>query len=240
MTNEISVEFNLKVGCKNACVYCPQDRYLKAYKGTEKELTLESFKKMLNNIPLETKLVFAGFSEPFFNKDFPDMLILASDLGYKIRLFTTLKGFTEDIANKLYYARVKFTEVYFHMFNSPSFNPKEYAEGRKLFRKIYVEHCAPTVVRQPVSRANLKTRFEGPMKSVCCKAYSNVIDLNGDIYLCCMDWDLKNKIGNIFENRLDSEEIITNRNNLIKQMTMHDSDDLICRKCEWFDESKRS
>jgi radical SAM protein with 4Fe4S-binding SPASM domain len=236
--NEISVEFNLKVGCKNACKYCPQDRYLKAYKGNERELSLESFKLMLNNIPLNTTLIFAGFSEPFFNKDFPDMLIYANELKYNIKLFTTLKGFNKDISDKLITSGVKFKEVYFHMFNGVGFDAKEFAEGKKLFRHIYAEHSAPTVVSSPVSRSNLPLEFKGPMKSVCHKAYSNVIDIDGNIYLCCMDWDLKCKLGNIFLNKLDSDEVIASRNEVIKNMQLNESN-LICRKCEFFDESRR-
>lgn len=239
MTNEISVEFNLKVGCKNACKYCPQDRYLQAYKGTERELSLESFKRMLNNIPLNTTLIFAGMSEPFFNKDFPDMLIYASNLGYDINLFTTLKGFNRDIANKLICANVKLKTVYFHMFNGFDFNPKEFAENKSLFKKLYIEHSAISVISNPVTRANLATEFTGPMKSVCYKAFSNIIDIDGSIYLCCMDWDLTTKLGNIFSDRLDLDSIIKNRNEIVEKMLQDDSK-ILCRKCEWFNESKRT
>jgi len=54
----------------------------------------------------------------------------------------------------------------------------------------------------------------------------NVVLPNGDTYLCCMDYGLKHKIGNLFETdfySLDRSQII--------RMANEESSDLICRKC---------
>lgn len=236
--NELSVEFNLKVGCKNACVYCPQDRYIKAYKGTVKELCLSDFKRMLTNIPLGVKIIFAGMSEPFFNKDFPDMLIHACKSGYKVRLYTTLKGFNDEIAKKLIDSDIIIDEVYFHMFKGKDFNPEEFGKNKNTFRKIKVAHSGISIISNPISRASLKEPIKTRLNSVCYKAYSNIIDVDGSIYFCCMDWDLKYKLGNIYEHSIDSEEINFKRMELIEKMKS-DDENFICRHCECFDETKR-
>lgn len=242
--NEFSkfVELSLKVGCKNACAYCPQDVYLNAYKGSVKELTIEDFKKMLINIPKDYVLQIAGKSEPFLNKDFPDMLIYASEQGYTLKLFTTLVGFDEDIANRLCDANVKIDEAHFHIYKSASFNAIEFNKKRSIFlRKVRPIFSSVIVVSNPVNIAGNLFEIEphkGPIKSICYRAYNNSIDVDGSIYFCCMDWALKYKLGNIYEHAIDSEEINFKRMEMIEKMKSNDGN-FICRRCEWFDETKR-
>lgn len=236
------VELSLKVGCKNACKYCPQDVYLKAYNGDVKELSLDGFKKMLINIPKEYALQFAGKSEPFLNKDFPNMLIYASDQGYTLKLFSTLVGFNEDIANMLCAANVKIDEAHFHIYKGASFNPTEFSKARSLFlKKVRPILSSAIVVSNPTNIAGNLFKIEphkGPIKSICYRAYNNSIDVDGSIYFCCMDWALKYKLGNIYEHSIDSEEINFKRMELIEKMKS-DDENFICRHCEWFDETKR-
>lgn len=236
------VELSLKVGCKNACKYCPQDVYLKAYKSDVKELTFKDFKRMLINIPKDYALQFAGKSEPFLNKDFPDMLIYASEQGYRLKLFTTLVGFTEEIANKLCEANVKIDVAHFHIYKSILYNPSEFSKGRSLFlRKVHPAFSSIIVVSNPTNIAGNLFKIEphkGPIKSICYRAYNNSIDVDGSIYFCCMDWALKYKLGNIYEHSIDSEEINFKRLELIEKMKS-DDENFICRHCEWFDETKR-
>ena len=235
------VELSLKVGCKNACEYCPQGVYLKAYKGDIKELTLEDFKKMLENIPKTYTLQIAGKSEPFLNKDFPDMLIYAHSVGYKINVFTTLVGFTEEIADKLNKSDLILNIAHFHIYKSKSMNPKDFAKSRTLFlKKVKCVFAETSMVSNPFSIAShcfeIKP-YKGKMESVCYRAYNNSIDVNGDIYLCCMDWSLKYKLGNIYESSIDSEEVNFKRMECIDKM--QSDDDFICKHCEWFEEKNR-
>ena len=233
------VELSLKVGCKNACKYCPQDVYLKAYKGNVKELSLDDFKRMLKNIPKTYALQFAGKSEPFLNKDFPDMLKYASDEGYAIKIFTTLVGFNDDIAEKL--CDVKIDEIHFHIYKGNGFNSGDFAKNRSLFlRKVKPSFSSIVVVSNPTNIAGNLFEIkphEGKIKSICYRAYNNSIDVDGSIYFCCMDWALKYKLGNIYDNAIDSEEVNFKRMELIEKM--QSDDDFICRQCEWFDETKR-
>lgn len=235
------VELSLKVGCKNACEYCPQNVYLKAYKGHAKDLSLEDFKKMLENIPNTYALQFAGKSEPFLNKDFPNMLIYAYSKGYKLNVFTTLVGFTEEIADKLNKSGLILNIAHFHIYKSKSMNPKDFAKNRTLFlKRVKCVLAETSMVSNPLSIAShcfeIKP-YVGIIESVCYRAYNNSIDVNGDIYFCCMDWSLKHKLGNIYETPIDSEDVNFKRMELIAKMKS--SDDFICRHCEWFEEKNR-
>ncbi|MFV0518771.1 MAG: radical SAM protein [Lachnospirales bacterium] len=82
-----------KIGCPINCKYCPQDTFVKAYSKRDNpvmELSLENFKKMLENIPKHVIVSFTGFVEPFANKRCIDMIMYALDEGYIVRVFTTL------------------------------------------------------------------------------------------------------------------------------------------------------
>jgi len=61
--------------------------------------------------------------------------------------------------------------------------------------------------------------------------YHNVVLPNGEVFLCCCDWSLKHRIGNLFENGYDSEEFRDARQQVINLQDTFNSD-LLCRTCE--------
>lgn len=89
------IEITTNIGCKNRCAYCPQDVLLKAYfKNNNKRhssMTFEDFKKLISNVSKEYIINFGGFSEAFSNNECLKMILYAYDLGYQIRINTTLR-----------------------------------------------------------------------------------------------------------------------------------------------------
>lgn len=86
-----------KKGCVVDCVFCPQQTLLSVYKG-EKNLSLDNFKRIVDKIPEEVRITFAGFTEPWLNKQCTDMLLYAHETGHPVSAFTTVVGMTiEDI-----------------------------------------------------------------------------------------------------------------------------------------------
>lgn len=86
-----------KKGCVVDCVFCPQQTLLSVYKG-EKNLSLDNFKRIVDKIPQEVRITFAGFTEPWLNKECTDMLLYAHETGHPVSAFTTVVGMTiEDI-----------------------------------------------------------------------------------------------------------------------------------------------
>ena len=57
---------------------------------------------------------------------------------------------------------------------------------------------------------------------------------NGDMYLCCMDYGLKQKIGNLLESNYLDIVSIKNKNlsDIVDKMSS-ENDDIICRQCSW-------
>ena len=52
-------------------------------------MTLDNFKKAVDKLPQEVRVTFAGFTEPWLNKDCTDMVLYAHEKGHPISIFTT-------------------------------------------------------------------------------------------------------------------------------------------------------
>lgn len=78
-------------GCVVDCVFCPQRILERSYKGT-RSLSLENFKKLLDKVPNNVRITFAGFVEPWLNKYATDMVLHAHEKGHPISVFTTGVG----------------------------------------------------------------------------------------------------------------------------------------------------
>ena len=90
------VEFTLDMGCPNSCVYCPQkllmSRYYENDGKRKSSMTLGDFKNILENIPKEVAIDFAGMGEPLINPEAVDMMAYAARKGHKVHLYTSLRG----------------------------------------------------------------------------------------------------------------------------------------------------
>ena len=60
-----NLQITTKIGCKNACSYCPQERFLKAYKRRSNNIlmSLENFRAYIAKLPSEVSIWFAGMSD---------------------------------------------------------------------------------------------------------------------------------------------------------------------------------
>lgn len=179
---EITTNFPCTVGCS----YCPQDVLRKVYKGVH-ILTLENFKKILYNIPRDVPIDFAGFSEPFLNPECPDMIIYANEQGYKILVDTTFTGISDSDINRI--SDIPFAHFGQHDIGLPL---RDYPFIHRTIK-----------VTEPLSRAgNLYPEIRRDECGVCSRSSlhtTNVMLPNGDVVLCCHDYALKHKLGNLFE-----------------------------------------
>jgi len=93
-TLEITTSIPQK-GCVVDCVFCPQRTLVKSYNG-EKKLSFENFKKVLDKIPNEVRITFAGFTEPWLHRECTDMLLYAYEKGHPVCAFTTGVGMRKE------------------------------------------------------------------------------------------------------------------------------------------------
>ena len=173
---------------------------MSVYEGN-KILTLASFKRILENVPKDVEIHFSAFSEPFVNQEAHEMVKYASEQGYQIVVYTTTVGL--DV--------YKLKDIKFKEFNVHDIGKTQNVPYR----------TSETKVLEPISRAgNLFKigRKGGDLRCRIGNFDTNVMLPNGDVVLCCMDYGLKHKLGNLFD---------TNFNDL-KREEHYD----LCRECE--------
>jgi FkbM family methyltransferase len=95
-----TMEFTTSIpaaGCVVDCAFCPQRTLVQAYSGT-KSMSMEDFKIAVDKLPQEVRVTFAGFTEPWLNRNCSDMVLYAHQKGHPVSVFTTGIGMSiEDI-----------------------------------------------------------------------------------------------------------------------------------------------
>lgn len=202
-----SLEFAINVGCPNNCKkYCPQEIVLQKYKG-DKTLTYSDFKTLLQTVPTNVQIIFAGVSEPFLNKDFIKMLKHANNIGFKTSVFTTLVGAKPEQILEI--CDIDFVRFVLHM-PDPNvlklkFDPIRAECEHLVWSNIPITSAMSmnAWLTHPNGREQISRGIKGNPKKVgyCIKLHEPQLFTypNGDTYLCCTDWALEHKIGNLFE-----------------------------------------
>jgi radical SAM protein with 4Fe4S-binding SPASM domain len=236
-------EINLStiVGCPVGCWYCPQKVLLAAYGRNTRLLTFENFKILLKNIDKGITINFAGVGENFFNPEFVDMMIYAHNNDRKIGLYTTMQGIDKEKADRIVNAKIRFEVVFFHRYTGKDFNKRLFNYGEVRFmNEVEIVHRYGDIPDIKSRAGNLE--IPNPVfktgKLVCCHFgkdlmfHENTMLPNGDLYMCCEDFGLKHKIGNLYEYNYESEKFNIERQKLQTLQNMEDSD-IICRKCDY-------
>jgi sulfatase maturation enzyme AslB (radical SAM superfamily) len=95
------LEITTMIGCKVACVYCPQDKISHRYFGTDRMMKFEDFKIYIEKVPRRVVVHFTGFAEPFLNPQCTEMIEYAARRGHLIYISTTLAGMTREDIRRL-------------------------------------------------------------------------------------------------------------------------------------------
>jgi radical SAM protein with 4Fe4S-binding SPASM domain len=244
--------------CSNACKFCPQDKWRKAYSG-KRRLTYSEFCRVLEKLPKHVRIDFSGFSEPFLNSESSLMMLRAYQSGHKVTLYTTLVGFRPEDLDII--KDIRFSACQLHLPDDYNFKvPDEdkWLESFKLFAGhihydsalYYLGSLSPKIKKElltvrsidsVLTRANNVTpgvakplpRHKGVIKcwSSGNRFNQNVIMPNGDVYLCCMDWSLKHKLGNLFEQSYEELHQSDEYRTICRSMS-DESIETVCRYCE--------
>lgn len=239
-----SLDISTMIGCRNMCPYCPQSVIVDRYKCEKKIMTVEDIKLILKNVDKSIILVFSGFAENFYNPNFLDILIYSYNEGYKISLWTTLKGVNDYKIKKLANSGIVFQYCGFHKYSGNGFNELEFNNTLKNFKKkiniiqsqIY-NYTRKTEIYSRASNNFIKIPYKD--KPIKCDFYGrdfmndyNLVLPNGDVILCCMDYNMKHIIGNLYSDNYQSEKFNQKRKEL-NELRLMDNSDLLCRNCEF-------
>lgn len=241
MTQVDCLEITTVASCSVRCAICPQDVLKAAYpKEGPHRLSMYDYLRALNNVPTHVRIHFSGLVEPWLNPDCTLMLKWALHLGRRVALYTTLVGMRSPdlVAESLRYFRHLVDVVCIHEADGTNMKPQDVDADAfvALLDGVNVERmkmCGPGF--EPIDRAGLvqigrKSQHTGPIKCSYSDTYThNVMLPNGDVYLCCMDYGLKHKIGNLFTETW--EQLNIGRTQIKAQNLGVEAGETICRKC---------
>lgn len=239
-----TLEITMVKHCPIRCYkYCPQLLFQKRYGQAAPRLSFENFKKALEHTPKDVRIDFSGFSEPFVHAEAPEMLVYAYKQGYPVCVYSTLVGLTprklEPLLDLEYsefvvhlpdsedIAHINITDNYLKVLLAVKDNidnadyicmtPKAHPKIRHYFPETFqfidnmragnVGHGKPPYVEDPQCVKLVTPQF--------------VMLPNCDVVLCCMDFGLQHRLGNLLRHSYTSLE-----------QNMHAHYEL-CHTCLW-------
>ena len=242
------IEFTLTSACPVMCSYCPQKEYISAYtkvKG-QRYTSLDTFKKMLANVSNAINEVhFSGYTEAFLNPQWYQIVKYALQSQYEVSFYSTLyKASFEDIDNLTSFPIEK---IVIHLKDDLQYREK-YIYIQKLCLErgieltfVYSNIEGASIAKELVNtvRINIHSRagntsinpsyLKGAVDCREQRYYCNVVLPNGDVHVCCMDFSLEYKIGNLLESSLESIQDSRELKAFIAEMRSHN--DCVCNDC---------
>ncbi len=253
------LEITTKIGCKNACIYCPQDKLMKAYRKRSNllEMSFDVFKKCIDKVPSNVQICFCGMSEPWLNPECTKMMLYAYKKEHDISVNTTLVGmklrdadlftsipfeyFNVHLPSKEHYEQIDVDEHYLKILKKISKSNIKvsfilqsgmlHPKVQSLIKKeIYPQGLFTRAGNIKIKHIPLPKRKRGVMW--CFQNLSRHILLpNGDVGLCCMDYGLKHILGNLLSSDYDSL-FQSKEFRKIKKGLLDESLDILCRYCQ--------
>jgi hypothetical protein len=227
-----SLEFAVTVGCPHNCVkYCPQEIVLSKYDGV-KSLKLDTFKALLSSVPAEVGVIFAGVSEPFMNEEIVEMVLHAHKKSHEITFFSTLKGATPE---KIFaFKDVPFANFCVHLPDTVNL--------RFPFNNVWAEslHAVCTLIpsasfmsmNEWFTSTNGREKLSRGIRGKCkrfgnCQKFNTpqmMVYPNGSVYVCCTDFGLEHKVGNLFSESYS----------FIKEFMLNNKPYELCHYCRFY------
>ena len=237
------LEITTVVGCRHACVYCPQDKLSKSYAartdGSMRAMSFETFATCIDKVPRQTSIVFSGMADPMLNAECIDMILYAHESGFRVSLFTTAVGMTPADVDRT--RHIPFEHFIVHLPDADEKNTRiacdvkyletvtaldsaqidgldfivigrAHPEIQEIVKKTIAERTiidrAGNLDRDTVKALSSTTIFKAKAlregKIACARTTGpllnqNVLFPNGDVVLCCMDYNMEHVIGNLVQ-----------------------------------------
>lgn len=168
MNKANSLEFTLAIGCALNCNYCPQEKLINRYKEHKcKVMEFDTFTKALTRIKPGGGVIISGMVEPFHNPNCAKMIKYAYENGYKVRLFTSLTGVTDEdidiiknveldeftihIPDEQYNSKFNITEEYLRIFDRVQALFKDRISAYSVHGKIHKEMTGRILKNKPIA-----------------------------------------------------------------------------------------
>lgn len=228
------------------CEVCPQVKFLKVYDGPRK-LSFETFKTCVDKVPDWVQVDFSGFCEPWMNDRCTDMVEYASQ-RHDVYIYTTLVGMTKSDAERV--AAVKPKLLGIHIRDEEDRSPITGADlslAHILNPTEYISHGQPHADVAPqlvpgvgVSNCRLFSRGgenwevpyrTGPLRCSSTRRFRhNVLLPSGEVVLCCTDYGMEHRLGNLLEDTYES--LFVGEHERIESQSRTCGGDFLCRRCD--------
>ena len=145
-----TLEITGQIGCTMMCTYCPQTLIVSEAreKNIDKILELENFEKILENVPINTKISWAGYTEPLLHSNFKDFVKLANKKGYVQTINTTMHG--KLISQEFMSNTSVFESVGFHLPDNEGLMKLNVKESYLLNLEKAIRHQAKVLGREQI------------------------------------------------------------------------------------------
>lgn len=250
-----TLEFTLTVNGCLGCKMCPQQKLGRAYTDPKKKMVWDDFKTILDKLPIDCRVDFSGYSEPFLNPVAPDFISEAVFRGFKVHLFTTLVGLTEIGAEKLSKARPEYVRLHAPDLKEFTYDTAKWLKQFKMFQeksRLPFTVMAMSDVDHEISKAVMDSGhvieyptmlsragnlgwvaphrpITGRVNCAMSRYHSNVVLPNGDVWGCCHTYDGEIKLGNLLT---ETYAAIYNRAEEWAQ-DKNPPKNSPCRVCDW-------
>ncbi|WP_245318540.1 radical SAM/SPASM domain-containing protein [Bradyrhizobium sp. DOA1] len=227
-----------------------------------KHLRLEDFKKCLARVPSTVDISFAGYSEPWLNPACTDMVEHASASGHGIRISTTLVGMNRRDLKRLQALHFRVFLVHVvddGTYMNSRLVRGEYVDlvrqlvdadiSSMLFMVVGDVH--PDLVEIIPEKALVRSRPRSVMAvevhpdiaeagqpiagAVTCadeRYHRNLLLPNGDVTLCCMDFERRHVLGNLLRDEYQDLFEGPTFCEIAERMAGKKEGFLLCRMCE--------
>lgn len=158
------------------------------------------------SIPKNVLIEFSGFCEPFANPETIEMIEYAHSKGHQIALFTTVCNVNSDTVKRL--IAIPYKNICLHL---PDGKVAKIPVTQDYMKNVFsVIQGVPNIgfaimnnLFLTNNRENIARRLETSQKRVgYCKKFKSpqfILLPNLDLQLCCMDFGLWHKFGNLHE-----------------------------------------
>lgn len=244
------LEITTRVGCPVRCLDCPQLLLMLHYNGRT-VLDLDDFKRAIDKVPAGTRIDFSGMCEPFANQHCADMILYAYERGFPLALYTTLQGATVEDYARLKDVRYevvtihlpdrdgrshfKITFEYLHLlgiWECDNYSCHGRIDGRVL--PYLKQRHLITYMHDRAGNVKCRPHISiEPDQHLICKTSGtamnhNVLLPNGEVIMCCMDYGMTGRFGNLFEQ--DYNDVINSEAARKMRETLREGES-ICRHC---------
>ncbi|MGY2811890.1 SPASM domain-containing protein [Bradyrhizobium sp. USDA 4506] len=227
-----------------------------------KHLGLQDFQRCLARVPTETDISFAGYSEPWLHPECTRMVEHAYARGHDIRIFTTLVGMNGSDVRRLQMLQFRAFVVhvpddgtymnsrlvgrsYLNVMrrlleaNIPSIRfvvlGKVHPDLADIIPTKTLERLRPLSSRRGRLDPNIIKPRQPVVGTLTCigkQQCRNVLLPNGDVTLCCMDFERRHVLGNLLRDEYEYlfegpvfREVVGRMNGM--------DGFLLCRMCEF-------